>query len=310
MQYWEALEIISERILPLDPNEAYIELKKISEEAQDAKLSWYTQWWASDAQAILGNTAQAIEDYPKSDSLRSKLQTERRLSLKVNANIGFDTQDVLTLFGPKVTKFGREHLFLIEEAIDAIHSQQTPNELAKILREWASDSHRENYSVYIGSAAGHTLSDRSGIFHYKFSETESTQTYCIDIIRKAENMVREERGLPRVNEGWISETKLYYEIRNEFPDELVEQHSSPAWLGRQHLDIFLPGRKVAVEYQGLQHDEPVEYFGGTEAFKKQRLRDARKQTLCKKNEIRLIYVRPGYDLHDVITTIKGASLIP
>lgn len=302
--------MLSEEILRLPPEKAYSELKRISIETTDENTAWYAQWWASDAQLLLGKTKNAIEEYPPSSSLRSQLQTERRLSLKLAENMAFDAHDILTLFGPKVTKFGRENLPRVTAAINAIHSQETPNTLANSLKKWATDSPQKSYSVYLGASVGFELDTSFGIRHHKFGDSKQAQRYCIETIRQAENMVREDQGIPHVNEGWVSETKLYYEIRSAFSSDEVQQHSSPSWLGRQHLDIFLPKRKVGIEYQGLQHDEPVAYFGGVEAFEKQRARDERKRQLCKRNNISLIYVRPGYDLAEVVNAIESATINP
>ncbi len=85
----------------------------------------------------------------------------------------------------------------------------------------------------------------------------------------------------------------------------MEQHASPEWLGRQHLDVYLPEIAVGVEYQGAQHDGPVDFFGGPEAYEAVRKRDApRKLGLCKRNGVELVYVRPGYDLDAVVAEIQ------
>ena len=60
------------------------------------------------------------------------------------------------------------------------------------------------------------------------------------IIKNAENTFRVSIGLPKVGEGWISETKLFHKVRDNYPNEDVIQHSSPSWLGRQHFDIWIP----------------------------------------------------------------------
>ena len=44
------------------------------------------------------------------------------------------------------------------------------------------------------------------------------------------------------------------------------QHGRPNWLGRQHFDVGFQEENIAVEYQGAQHDKPVDYFGGEKAF--------------------------------------------
>lgn len=124
------------------------------------------------------------------------------------------------------------------------------------------------------------------------------------ILKKAEDAFREEIGMPKVGEGWISETELFYKISDYFKEDEVIPHASPIWLGRQHLDIYLPGLNLAIEYQGAQHYEPIEFFGGQEAFERTVERDRRKKELCEKHNCILIYADKGYDLDVIIKTIE------
>src|SRR5690606_30606514 len=112
-------------------------------------------------------------------------------------------------------------------------------------------------------------------------------------------------GIPFVGQGWVAETRLYYEIKGAFPEVEVEQHARPDWLRPQHLDIYIPALATALEYQGAQHDQPIAFFGGEAAFLKTQERDRRKQRRCKRNGVRLIYVREGYLLADVIEEVRA-----
>lgn len=58
-------------------------------------------------------------------------------------------------------------------------------------------------------------------------------------------------------------------------------------------DIFIQELNVAIEYQGQQHFEPIEYFGGVNAFEKTKIRDKEKKELSDKHNIKLIYI--NYD---------------
>jgi hypothetical protein len=119
-----------------------------------------------------------------------------------------------------------------------------------------------------------------------------------------ENALRQIFNLPKIGEGWISETNLYYEIKEHFTSEIVLQHGRPNWLGKQHLDIWLPKRNVGVEYQGDQHFYPIDFFGGKKALVKNKARDKRKRELCEQNGCGLVHVLPGYELKDVLTEIE------
>lgn len=124
------------------------------------------------------------------------------------------------------------------------------------------------------------------------------------MIRECENTLREEISIPRIGEGWIAETELFYKLKECFSGEKIVNHARPFWLAPQHLDIYFPERNIGVEYQGLQHQKPVEYFGGQKAFEKQQKRDKRKEQLCNENKCQLIYVYEDYSFDEIAKKIK------
>lgn len=124
------------------------------------------------------------------------------------------------------------------------------------------------------------------------------------LLRDGENTYRISIGAKKVGESWIGETELYYKIKSAFPNIEVIQHGRPTWLGRQHLDVWIPMLNIAIEYQGQQHDKPIEFFGGVEAFEKGLKRDKLKKKKCLENKVNLIEVREGYDLDKIIEEIE------
>ena len=119
-----------------------------------------------------------------------------------------------------------------------------------------------------------------------------------------QNDFRVSKGIPKIGEGWVSETELFYLLKENLPSEKIIHHGKPKWLGRQHVDIWFPKRKIGIEYQGLQHDKPVDFFGGEEGFIEGQKRDLRKKELFKENNSILIEVRKDYKLEDVVNQIK------
>lgn len=65
-----------------------------------------------------------------------------------------------------------------------------------------------------------------------------------------------------------------------------------------NLDIWVPGLSVAVEYQGIQHFEPVEIFGGEAALRRGQERDSRKRALCEGRGVRLIEIAYDQEIDD------------
>jgi hypothetical protein len=112
--------------------------------------------------------------------------------------------------------------------------------------------------------------------------------------REAENEIRDILGIPHVGEGWVSERELLNIVnivKDIFPENQIIHQSSPEWLGRQRLDIFIPELRLAIEYQGRQHYEPVPFFGGEEGFSRTQERDLWKARLCAENRVALVYFR-------------------
>jgi hypothetical protein len=53
-----------------------------------------------------------------------------------------------------------------------------------------------------------------------------------------------------------------------------------------------------IEFNGRQHYEPIDFFGGEEAFKQQQIRDSRKIDYCASHGIKLQWI-PYYDFNNI-----------
>lgn len=277
-------------------------LLKIAANAPDEK-QFYFRYWAGDAYIGLGELQLALQTKPQPPlGSRNSMQTDSILSLKLATGQRVTGTDIATLFGPKLTKFGKEHIVPVAEFLDAKVSQLQEHDGRNLLQEWSLDAHRypQGMPIFNGHPS-YFLVKQPPQYHFSLSPT--AETMCTELMREAENTFREERDIPRVGEGWVAETALFYAIKDSFPGETIVQHGRPQWLGRQHLDVYLPDRGIALEYQGEQHDRPIAFFGGEEAYIKNVERDRTKLTKCKKNGVRVIYVREGYLLSDLLADI-------
>lgn len=96
-------------------------------------------------------------------------------------------------------------------------------------------------------------------------------------------------GCPKCQESTIeNEIRLLLE-KNSINYIYQCNKSYFPWLGKQSLDFYLPDYNIAIECQGLQHFEPIEYFGGYENYQKQIELDSSKKIKCEKNNVKLIY---------------------
>lgn len=66
------------------------------------------------------------------------------------------------------------------------------------------------------------------------------------------------------------------------------------------FDFYLPDYNVCIEFDGRQHYEPVDYFGGKESFEYTIKHDETKTNYCKQNNIRLLRIRYDKDIEETL----------
>lgn len=80
--------------------------------------------------------------------------------------------------------------------------------------------------------------------------------------------------------------------------KIEDEYNKFEWLktekgGRMSLDMYLVEYNIAIEYQGRQHFEPVDKFGGEKEFQNTKERDLNKKKACRKHGVELIYFIPN-----------------
>ena len=90
-------------------------------------------------------------------------------------------------------------------------------------------------------------------------------------------------------------SKLEKDVYNRLIKEEIkfEMHKRFDWMssGKSHksLDFYLPDYNIAIECQGMQHFNPIDFFGGEKVFEKQVKNDKLKYETCKENGIDILY---------------------
>lgn len=107
---------------------------------------------------------------------------------------------------------------------------------------------------------------------------------------------------------WKAEHAAFLTLKTMLPAVEIVKHASPIWLAPQHLDIYLPAHKVAIEYQGEQHYKPIDIFGGAEGLEATVRRDRTKRRLCALAGVRLEHIHFAEDLDARLRQIAEAVL--
>lgn len=102
---------------------------------------------------------------------------------------------------------------------------------------------------------------------------------------------------------WKSEELVYKLTKKIYKNyEVIYQHQ-PFFLksdkgGQMSYDIFITKLNVAIEYQGKQHFEPVDFFGGKIAFEEGQKRDKLKKEISERHGIKLVYINYWEDINE------------
>jgi hypothetical protein len=134
--------------------------------------------------------------------------------------------------------------------------------------------------------------------------------YGQTISEAAENEVRRAVGHYEKGNRWTSETILFQLVKADYGSEYtLKRHHRPDWLEGLELDIFIVEANIGIEYQGIQHYEAIEHWGGEEALNERQERDKRKKEICDEHGVEIIEVRHDEELSEDLVKSKIEPLI-
>lgn len=295
LQKWnhEGYEWIYDRLLEL--SEAY---------HNEEKFAWCCRWWSHDC--LLGR--ELYEDFLTLSEPVDPFSTDTHRS-NLRCNVYYllgrppTAVDLSKMAGFQATSYSKAHAAEFKDLLaGALDEDATTNGqwLDRLLQAQGTPLTYDR-RLFDGAPIG---KPKLGFKYYCFYSALDPLEQIRMIARQAENRLRDAHSVPRVGEGWLAETALFKAVRDAFPETGVLQHGMPSWLGRQHLDIWIPRWKIAVEYHGAQHFEPVPIFGGEAGHEATKHRDMKKKRLCDENRISLIIATENMTHEAIIQEIR------
>lgn len=275
-------------------------------------LQVYSNLWLGDTYFFFGEYEKALSTWEQNLQAEKimSMQAENIISLKLQMDIPLTAIEAIT-FKKKVTKYGYKNIDKVVIYLDNILKHDYSTNLISN-KEFLNDENIIKCPVILfsGCVYGYNINNlykekNPEKFTISINSLKKLIEYINSICVQAENALREDNGIPRIGEGWISETELFYKIKEHYPNYTVLQHYHDTWLGNQHLDVYIKDINVGIEYQGAQHYRAIDIFGGEEGLINTQKRDKQKVAKCKKNNTKLVIVNEGYDFDDVIKQIEN-----
>ena len=263
-------------------------------------LTLYVRCWLSDCYVTEERYREALEVFPEPNGgRRVSYITDKRLNLKLLAGRHISGREAVAVVGSRLTEFGKRHSEHLAEYLEIQLRILERERGVSLLEEWAGDAYRTRYEIFTGYLGAREID----LPFYHFSTHERVVGEIDFLRREAEKTLREEEGLPGIPEVWAAEAELWYQLKRFFSAEPVVYHSRPSWLERQHLDILLPRRGVAIECQGSKDEFLADFSGGEGAVREGNRRAPEKRALCTAHGIRIVSVSSDYNLDAVIEKI-------
>jgi hypothetical protein len=123
-----------------------------------------------------------------------------------------------------------------------------------------------------------------------------------------ENQLREHFNYRKIGERWISETLIYKMTCLIFSKDEVIFHYRGKEMEGLEIDIWIPSKKIGIEYQGIQHYKSIKHWGGEEGLKKRQENDIKKKELMIKNGYKLVEYRYDEDISEKLLENKLKGL--
>jgi hypothetical protein len=143
-------------------------------------------------------------------------------------------------------------------------------------------------------------------YDYSLVKFKSTK-HKIDIICREHGLFKQKvskhidgQGCPRCNDS-KGETEISkYLLDNKF--NFISQKRFDGCRNKIPLrfDFYLPDKNICIEYNGIQHYEPIEFFNGKDGLISQMNRDKIKEDFCIKNNIKLIVIRYDESVNEIL----------
>lgn len=106
-------------------------------------------------------------------------------------------------------------------------------------------------------------------------------------------------GCPICKQSRLEKYLMIFFDKNKITYKREVNNTIFKWIGLQSFDFYLPDYNIVIECQGGQHFKEVKRFGGYKSFLLNLKRDIKKNNLCKKNNIKILYLTEKKSIKEI-----------
>jgi len=101
--------------------------------------------------------------------------------------------------------------------------------------------------------------------------------------------------------------KIITEILNKFKINYKTEHkfNNCVYKSLLKFDFYIPSKNLCIEFNGLQHYKPVDFFGGEFYYNEIIKRDKIKEEYCTSNDIKLLIIKYGAKKEEIEKIISS-----
>lgn len=180
-----------------------------------------------------------------------------------------------------------------------------------------SGSCPENYNLSVKKTTEQFINESNRVHDYKYLYTKtnyiSNQTKVIITCREHGDFEQrplshtQGSGCPNCNESKGEKIIAKFLDKNNINYCRQKKFTDCRNVFELPFDFYIPSKRTLIEFDGEQHFQPVEHFGGLKAYEQLKINDKIKNDYCEENYINLIRIR--YDQIDKIEEILKSNLI-
>jgi hypothetical protein len=112
-------------------------------------------------------------------------------------------------------------------------------------------------------------------------------------------------GIDKKEKISYGEKKIYdFLIKNDINFQYNKSITGCKNENNLRFDFILPDKSICIEFDGIQHFKPIDFFGGEDEYIKTKMRDEIKNIFCKLEGIKLIRIPYFLSINEITNLLK------